>query len=337
MDKSLEALDPDGLTIGEYECATFYQDGQTSTIYKARASSTVPEQAFASGVVALKYTVLTAQGPPHNSAREARLLEEAEHDHVIPLLDSFYAEPGHLVLVFPFMHLNLQTLLRQESLSADESEEIIRALFAALAHVHALGVIHRDVKPSNILMQSQMGPAYLADFGIAWSPRDKDSEASAKKITDVGTASYRPPELLFGHAAYDASLDIWAAGCVVAEMMRADHQQLFDAGPLGSELGLIKSMFSTLGTPTDETWPSARQYPDWGKMRFQQYPATPWSQILGSTSEPVIDFVKNSVVYESTRRMTAAEALDHPLLQKVEKQQHHRLRRAGLDTISEPC
>ena len=315
MDKSLEALDPDGLKIGEYERATFYRDGQTSTIYKARAPSSTPEHAFSSKVVALKYTVLTAQGPPHNSAREARLLQEAKHEHVIPLLDSFYAKPGHLVLIFPFMHLDLQTLLRQKDLSANESVEVIRSLFAALAHVHALGMIHRDVKPSNILLQSRKGPLYLADFGIAWSPRDRDSEATAKKITDVGTTSYRPPELLFGHAAYDTSLDIWAAGCVVAEMVRPSHQQLFDAGPLGSELGLIKSMFSTLGTPTDETWPSAKQYPDWGKMRFQQYPAQPWSQILDSANEPLIDFVKNSVTYESTRRMTAAEALDYPLLQ----------------------
>ncbi len=159
------------------------------------------------------------------------------------------------------MPYDLETLLRHDSLSQNQSQEIIRSLFRALAHIHSLGIIHRDVKPSNILLQSRNGPVYLADFGIAWSSNDRDSEPAAKKITDVGTTSYRPPELLFGHKGYDSSLDIWAAGCVVGDIMRSDHQALFDAGPLGSELGLIKSMFSTLGTPNDSIWPvSSRLY-----------------------------------------------------------------------------
>ena len=99
------------------------------------------------------------------------------------------------------------------------------------------------------------GPAYLADFGIAWSTVDPESEAADAKITDVGTTCYRPPELLFGDRAYGTSLDMWAAGCVVAEMARNQHYQLFDAGPLGSELGLIKSIFTSLGTPNERIWP----------------------------------------------------------------------------------
>ena len=99
------------------------------------------------------------------------------------------------------------------------------------------------------------GPAYLTDFGIAWSPTDPQSEAADAKITDVGTTSYRPPELLFGWRKYDTSLDIWAAGCVVAEMVRPGHYPLFDAGPLGSELSLIKSIFTALGTPNEDVWP----------------------------------------------------------------------------------
>jgi cyclin-dependent kinase len=132
---------------------------------------------------------------------------------------------------------------------------IFKALFEALAYIHGLGIIHRDVKPSNILLESMNGPVYLADFGIAWSPDDVDSEPASDKIIDVGTTCYRPPELLFGDRKYDTSLDMWAAGCVVGEMMTKSHQPIFDAGPLGSELGLIKSMFTKLGTPTDQTWP----------------------------------------------------------------------------------
>jgi len=105
------------------------------------------------------------------------------------------------------------------------------------------------------------GPVYLIDFGISWAEDDPESEPADSKITDVGTTRYRPPELLFGHRAYDTTLDMWAAGCIVAEMIRKEHHQLFDAGALGSELGLLKSMFTTLGTPTNSNWPVSSTAP----------------------------------------------------------------------------
>lgn len=250
-----------GPNVGKYEHATIHRDGQMSTIFKAEATASSSELELSGKVVALKITTPSMMTAPHNSERESRILREACHDDVIPLLEIFWQPGGRLVLVFPFMPYDLETLLRHDSLSQNQSQEIIRSLFRALAHIHSLGIIHRDVKPSNILLQSRNGPVYLADFGIAWSSNDRDSEPAAKKITDVGTTSYRPPELLFGHKGYDSSLDIWAAGCVVGDIMRSDHQALFDAGPLGSELGLIKSMFSTLGTPNDSIWPvSSRLY-----------------------------------------------------------------------------
>lgn len=146
--------------------------------------------------------------------------------------------------------------------------EVLHGLFCALAHIHSKGIIHRDIKPANILMNTSSGSPYLADFGIAWSPDDPASEPPHQKITDVGTTCYRPPELLFGHKAYGPEIDLWAAGCVVAECVRrgeCDSENarrrteyaewsLFDAGELGSELALVKSIFETLGTPTNETW-----------------------------------------------------------------------------------
>ncbi len=85
---------------------------------------------------------------------------------------------------------------------------------------------------------------------------DEASEPADQKITDVGTTAYRPPELLFGYKSYGCALDLWAVGCVVAELVAgAPYPALFDSGPLGSDLALIQSIFKTLGTPTDESWP----------------------------------------------------------------------------------
>ena len=114
--------------------------------------------------------------------------------------------------------------------------------------------MHRDVKPSNILLAAISGPAYLADFGIAWRDGDRDSEKPDEKITDVGTSCYRAPELLFGWSGYGEGVDLWAAGCVVAEVER-EGRELWDAGEGGSELALLQSVFEGLGTPNEERWP----------------------------------------------------------------------------------
>lgn len=251
-----DELNPDAPDLGPYKNATFYKDSIFSTIFKAAANShTGDKNQESPSLVALKVTTPSTMKAPHNSKREARILQEAQSEHIISLISTLWQPGGRLVLVFPFMPLDLETLLKTSSIQEVQASRISRDLFRALSHIHSLNIIHRDVKPSNILLQSINGPAYLADFGIAWSPDDPASEPAQHKITDVGTSSYRPPELLFGHRAYDTSLDLWAAGCTVAEMVQPSHRNVFDAGDLGSELALIRSIFTTIGTPDEKLWP----------------------------------------------------------------------------------
>jgi serine/threonine protein kinase len=182
----------------------------------------------------------------------------AASKHVMPLLESFREDGSHFVLVFPFMRYALDDLLHDKKLSSLQIKNCLKDLFSALAYVHGEGIIHRDVKPSNILLKSLDGPAYLSDFGIAWAPATMGEEAADVKITDVGTTCYRPPELLFGNTRYDCSLDLWAAGCTVAEALDPTHVTLFDSGELGSDLALIQSVFKKLGTPNLDVWPVRR-------------------------------------------------------------------------------
>lgn len=271
-------------------------------------------------MVALKVTNPSLMTAPHDSVREARILLAVRGANTIPILETFQQPGGHFVLVFPYMRYDLGTLLRKEALTSQNGRRILHDLFAGLDHVHSQGIIHRDIKPSNILLSSPDGPAYISDFGIAWSPQDHaPSETPASKILDVGTTCYRPPELLFGNMAYDTTLDMWAAGCVAAQVLCLGSKTLFDSGELGSDLALIKSMFETLGTPTNETWPEAAAgtLPDWGKMRFKDYPAKPWNEILPHVGEMKVDFVKSLVVFESTQRSTA-NAVSHDTLQAIE-------------------
>lgn len=263
----------------------------------------------------MKVSELTAIQPPHDVRRETRVLRRAASRNVIPLIDAFQLPGNGLVLVFPFMPYDLPALLsRGPGFSAGQRKCCVHDLFSALAHLHSLEIIHRDVKPSNILLRSPNGPAYLADFGIVWDPQDAASEPADHKITDVGTTCYRPPELLFGNSSYGFALDMWAAGCVAAEVVDDSIESLFDAGDLGSELALIRSIFQKLGTPTLETWPEAANLPDWGKMEFDEYPAQSWVALLPKALDLGRDLVSRLVRYESSQRISAAEALEHDFL-----------------------
>ena len=233
--------------IGHYKRCYYHVDGLHSTIYKSRNKD--------GNLVAVKVTTPHLLNAPHDVEREIRLLRGSASPHVIPLLETFKIEGGRLILVFPFTRYDFEYLLRRDMVTASQTRSHLRDMFSALAYLHALGIIHRDIKPSNLLMDSPEGPAYLADFGIAWKEGDIGSEPADKKITDVGTTCYRPPEILFGFKGYGTALDLWAAGCVVAEAVSVGHRALFDAGPVGSDLSLIQSIFVTMGTPDEETWP----------------------------------------------------------------------------------
>lgn len=82
---------------------------------------------------------------------------------------------------------------------------------------------------------------------------------------------------------------------------------LFEAGGLGSELALVKSIFETLGTPDEEIWPECGRFPDWGKMAFKQFEGKGWEEILPGVGKEERDLVGRLVRYESGERMRAGE------------------------------
>ncbi|KAK0875436.1 mitogen-activated protein kinase [Friedmanniomyces endolithicus] len=257
-----------GRTFGRYKNAHHYSDGLFSEVFKAVAPSECGETTR-SQIVALKVTTPDMMTPPHDSKREARILIAVKSDHIIPLVETFQQAGGRLVLVFPFMPYGLDGLLPSNKLPNTARRTILHDLFSGLAHIH---------EPLN------------------------------EKILDVGTTCYRPPELLFGHGACGTKLDIWAAGCVAAQVVCLNGKTLFDAGELGSELALIKSMFETLGTPDLVVWPEAAGFPDWGKMNFTRYPARKWEDILAGADPSAVDLLSQMVVFESGQRLNAEEA-----------------------------
>jgi cyclin-dependent kinase len=296
-DANAEPKSP-GLTIGSHQNCHHIATGLISEVYRSRA-------------IALKVISETRNVEPHNPGREVKILTELSHPSIIKISDTFRDREARLVMIFPFMPLNLAKVIGKGS---PVPENLIRTcfhdLFSALSYLHENGIIHRDVKPSNLLLASKEGPAYLSDFGTAWHPSfSAVDEPAQHKVLEVGTTCYRAPETLFGNRAYSTSLDLWAAGTMLAECLRKPPSTLFesrDTSEDGNQLGLILSVFKTIGTPTKETWPEAMTFSTPPFEWYQEFPGHPWEELLPGVNESARELVGQLVYYESGKRLSAA-------------------------------
>ncbi|KAG9228496.1 serine/threonine-protein kinase csk1 [Amylocarpus encephaloides] len=294
-----------GISIGQYTGCHHLASGLASEIYR-------------STTVALKVITETRNVEPHNAAREVKILSNISHASIVRLVSTFKDVEGRLVLVFPYMPLTLAKIIQTASVPESLIRVCFHDLLSALAYLHSNNIIHRDVKPSNVLLSSPTGPAYLADFGTSWHPTfSLNDEPADYKVIEVGTTCYRAPETLFGNRSYNASLDMWATGTMLAECLRKPPKPLFesrDTSEDGNQLGLILSIFKRLGTPTIETWPEAEAFSTPPFLWYQEFPGKSWEDLLPEVSEDGRDLIRGLVCYESRRRLSATEALKHQFL-----------------------
>lgn len=236
------------------------------------------------------------------------------------------------MLVFPYMPLTLASLLENGRLSDVQARPIFLDVLHALRDIHAQGIIHRDIKPSAILLASPHGPASLSDFGTAWHPSlSPSSEPPTDKILDIGTGAYRAPEVLFGDKAYGPPVDMWGLGVMVSEALRDPPEPVFESRSAhedGNQLGLILSIFKTLGTPTRETWPEAEAFKVTPFELWTVFPSRSWGEILPDMEPGWRELVAALVRYDGSR--ATAEQVCYPsLIKEFELTETFRL--SGLD------
>ncbi|XP_022115613.2 cyclin-dependent kinase 20 [Pieris rapae] len=287
--------------ITSYSIVGRIGEGAHGLVFKANHLPTGRE-------VALKKILIKNidEGIPVNVMREIKALQLLRCKYIIKLYDMF-PRGMSLVLVLEYMSSGLWDMLhhRQQELTLPRVKAYAQMLLKGTRYMHAHYVMHRDLKPANLLINHE-GVLKIADLGLArlfWP------DGGRPYSHQVATRWYRAPELLYGARYYTENVDVWAVGCIIAEMIT--KKPLF-AGE--SDIEQLAIVVQHLGTPTEESWPDHSNLPDYHKITFPESPPMSWTQILPGVEPDAVNFIKSFLLYDEKKRISAKEALKHSWL-----------------------
>ncbi|CAD7677956.1 unnamed protein product [Nyctereutes procyonoides] len=237
--------------------------------------------------------------------REVKSLKKLNHANVVKLKEVI-RENDHLYFIFEYMKENLYQLIKERNKLFPESaiRNIMYQILQGLAFIHKHGFFHRDLKPENLLC---MGPELvkIADFGLAREIR------SRPPYTDyVSTRWYRAPEVLLRSTNYSSPIDIWAVGCIMAEVYTL--RPLF---PGASEIDTIFKICQLLGTPKKTDWPEGYQLSSAMNFRWPQCVPNNLKTLIPNASSEAIQLLRDMLQWDPKKRPTASQALRYPYFQ----------------------
>ncbi|XP_041065508.1 cyclin-dependent kinase 1 [Carcharodon carcharias] len=280
-------------------------EGTYGVVYKGRHKTTQQ-------IVAMKKIRLESEeeGVPSTAIREISLLKELQHPNIVCLQDVLMQD-ARLYLIFEFLSMDLKKYLDSLPTRQMMDQMLVKSylyqITQGIAFCHSRRVLHRDLKPQNLLIDSK-GIIKLADFGLA-----RAFGVPVRVYThEVVTLWYRAPEVLLGSARYSTPVDIWSIGTIFAEM--ATKRPLFHGD---SEIDQLFRIFRTLGTPNNEIWPEVETLPDY-KNTFPKWKAGSLSQVKNIDLNG-LDLLAKTLIYDPARRISAKEALRHPYFDDLDK------------------
>ena len=254
---------------------------------------------------------------------EVYFLRKLNHPNIVKLLEVIREKNDDISLVFEYCDYNLYELIKtykrkQMSISESKIKNIIYSLTLGLSHIHNNGIMHRDLKPENILIRNK--EIKIADFGTAKEIPKLNPYNELNSMTDyICTRWYRAPECVLKSKNYNEKVDIWALGCIMAELYNL--KPIF---PGQSEFDQIDKIFKVLGTPKNGDWDEGFFLMDKLGMSLPQYNGIGLRNLFYDISNDALNFLENIFQYDEKKRPSAEELLKHPYLSNYENKEINR-------------
>ncbi|KAK4054557.1 glycogen synthase kinase 3 [Microbotryomycetes sp. JL201] len=252
--------------------------------------------------------------------RELQIMRLVKHPNVVDLRAFFYSngdkpkkDEVYLNLVLEYVPETVYRASRhyaklKQTMPMHYIKLYVYQLLRSLAYIHSVGICHRDIKPQNLLLNPPTGVLKLCDFGSA-----KILIEGEPNVSYICSRYYRSPELIFGATNYTTAIDVWSAGCVMAELMLG--QPLF---PGESGIDQLVEIIKVLGTPTREQIKTMN--PNYMEHKFPQIKPHPFVKVFRPRTPPeAIDLISKLLEYTPSARLTAIEAMCHPFFDDLKQ------------------
>ncbi|AWP01350.1 putative mitogen-activated protein kinase 6 isoform 2 [Scophthalmus maximus] len=271
--------------------------------------------------VAVKKIILTDPQSVKHALREIKIIRRLDHDNIVKVFETLgpngrtltedvvsLTEVNSVYIVQEYMETDLCQLLERGLLSEGHARLFMYQFLRGLKYIHSANVLHRDLKPANLFVNTEDLVLKIGDFGLA---RIMDPHYSHKGHLSEGlvTKWYRSPRLLLSPNNYTKAIDMWAAGCIFAEMLTG--KTLF-AG--AHELEQMQLILETIPVLREEDRQELHSVIPVFIRNDMSKPHTPLAKLLPDVSPQALDFLEKILTFNPMDRLTAEEALAHPYM-----------------------
>ncbi|XP_053462728.1 cyclin-dependent kinase 9-like [Nycticebus coucang] len=297
--------------VTKYEKLAKIGQGTYGVVFKAKHRQTGRK-------VALKKVLMDNQqaGFPITALREIKILQLLKHENVVNLIEICRSKPspnngwrGSIYLVLDLCEHDLAGLLGNVlvKFTLSEIKRVMQMLLNGLYYLHRNKILHRDMKAANVLI-TRDGVLKLADFGLARAFSLAKNRQPNRYTNRVVTLWYRPPELLLGARDYGPPIDLWGAGCIMAEMWI--RSPIMQGHTEQHQLALISQL---CGSITPEVWPNVDRHELYGKLELVKGQKRKVKDRLRPyVRDPhALDLIDKLLVLDPAQRVDSDDALDH--------------------------
>lgn len=254
--------------------------------------------------------------------RELKIMRLLNHENVLSiksiLMPKSLQEFNELYVVSDLMETDLAQIIKSNQVLSDEHIQFfLYQILRGLKYIHSCGILHRDLKPRNLLVNSNCD-LKICDFGLARATINTLMTSSASMTDYIATRWYRAPEVILSWRQYSAAIDVWSVGCILAELIR--RKPLLPATTEQEQMMMITNL---IGKPSNNL---INQIEDNDNRTFmKQLPNNKGKDFnelfrggIGVPTNPhAIDLMKKMLTFDPAARITIEEALAHPYMERL--------------------